>query len=405
MNATISEVGTIVQAQQPQVLAHLDPGQLHGEAEYEDVTAAAGTVRATAQQLTGLGYATYARLRAQAVAEAFATSVAAELGFPAESNQASFVATVFSAWARQQPDWQAADSGQLEDQLGAIDIPFRLRRAEFVLQGINERFPGAGPSLQIQLATMKSATWDLITQLRALQRQVATDVHDQATALFGPQALSQESYLANPETFAATGPGGHGTELKQLYQACRDAVERASVTGSSQDLWEALTEGTKDWDRDTRAELLSRYVGFPVWDALIFPVVWLARLPQLTPVSVQRFSPLDATCLKAVDGDGKPKQDTSAKLDGTSIDHFGAFFKQAWRENDYLWGRLDGAELVMRLLSRQSEAAADLTRPLRSALEAILDTERDGLSHIGPVVQALTAQAGQITTMGPNGPA
>jgi patatin-related protein len=405
MNATISEVGTIVQAQQPQVLAHLDPGQLHGEAEYEDVTAAAGTVRATAQQLTGLGYATYARLRAQAVAEAFATSVAAELGFPAESNQASFVATVFSAWARQQPDWQAADSCQLEDQLGAIDIPFRLRRAEFVLQGINERFPGAGPSLQIELATMKSATWDLITQLRALQGQVATDVHDQATALFGPQALSQEGYLANPETFAATGPGGHGTELKQLYQACRDAVERASVTGSSQDLWEALTEGTKDWDRDARAELLSRYVGFPVWDALIFPVVWLARLPQLTPVSVQRFSPLDATCLKAVDGDGKPKQDTSAKLDGTSIDHFGAFFKQPWRENDYLWGRLDGAELVMRLLSRQSEAAADLTRPLRSALEAILDTERDGLSHIGPVVQALTAQAGQITTMGPNGPA
>ena len=59
----------------------------------------------------------------------------------------------------------------------------------------------------------------------------------------------------------------------------------------------------------------------------------------------------------------------------------------------------------MRLLSRQSEAAADLTGPLRSALEAILDAERDGLSHIGPVVQALTAQAGQITTMGPNGSA
>jgi patatin-related protein len=405
MNAAISEAGTIVQAQQSQVLAHLDPDQLHGAAEYENVTAAADTVRATAQQLTGLGYATYARLRAQAVAEAFATSVAAELGFPAESNQASFVATVFSAWARRQPDWQAADSAKLEDQLGAVDIPFRLRRAEFVLQGINERFRGAGPGVAIQLATMKSATWDLITQLRALERQVATDVHDQAMALFGPQALSQEGYLANPETFAATGPGGHGDELRQLYQGCRDAVERASVTGSSKDLWEALVEGTGDWDRDTRAGLLSRYVGFPVWDALIFPVIWLARLPQLTPVSVQRFSPLDATCLKAVDGDGKPKQDKSAKLDGTSIDHFGAFFAKPWRENDYLWGRLDGAELVMRLLSRQSEAAADLTGPLRSALEAILDTERDGLSHIGPVVRALTAQAGEITTMGPNGPA
>jgi hypothetical protein len=181
MNAAIGEVGTIVQAQEKQVLPLLDPGQLSGAAGYADVTAAADQVRAQAKQLTGLGYATYARLRAQAVAEAFATSVTAELGFPAESNRASFVAAVFCAWARRRTATLTADPAALEVQLGAIDVPFRL-------------------------------------------------------------------------------------------------------------------------------------------------------------------------------------------------------------------------------LSRQSGAAADLTGPLRSALEAILDTERDGLSHIGPVVQALTAQAGQITTMGPNGP-
>jgi len=405
MNAAIGEVGTIVQAQEAQVLPLLDPGQLSGAAGYEDVTAAADQVRAQAKQLTGLGYATYARLRAQAVAEAFATSVTAELGFPAESNRASFVAAVFCAWARRRTATLTADPAALEAQLGAIDVPFRLRRAEFVLQGINDLFRGADPGLRPQLATMKSATWDLITRLHALQQQVAVEVHGQAMALFGPQALSQEGYLADPETFAGTGPAGHDTELSQLYQACLQTVERAEVTGSSKDLWGTLVEGTKDWNQDTRAGLLSRYVGFPIWDALIFPVIWLARLPQLTPVSVQRFSPLDATSLKAVDGDGKPKTDTSAKLDGTSIHHFGAFFEKPWRENDYLWGRLDGAELIMRLLSRQSDAAADLTGPLRSALEAILDTEGDGLTHIGPVVRALTAQAGQITTLGPNGSA
>ena len=58
--------------------------------------------------------------------------------------------------------------------------------------------------------------------------------------------------------------------------------------------------------------------------------------------------------------------DPSAKLDGVSIGHFGAFFDQAWRENDYLWGRLDGAELAFRLLSLQSGTDLDLTEHLRT---------------------------------------
>ena len=258
--------------------------------------------------------------------------------------------------------------------------------------------------MRTDLTAVKSVAWDLITELRASQQQVAHDVRDQAMALFGPQALSQQGYLANPETYAATGAGGQGAGLNRLYAACLQAVGQVGVTGTSQDLWEALTEHTQTWDQAVRARLLSRYVGFPIWDSLIFPVVWLARLPQLTPVSVQRFSPLDATCLTAVNADGTAKEDRSAKLDGTAISHFGAFFEKPWRQNDYLWGRLDGAELAMRLLSRQSGGAADLTEPLRSALTAILTTEQAALGQIGAVCRALTAQVRDLKTMEPNGP-
>jgi hypothetical protein len=425
MNAAIAEVGAIVRAQEPAVLDWLGNDQPNGEAisgavGYHDVTSAAEQVRQEAQRLAGpLGYATYGRLRAQAMAEALATSLTAELSFPAESNRANFLVAAFGAWARQQAAWQAGEPDVLEEKLGAVDIPFRLRRAEFVLQGINALFATAEPGTRPQLSAMKSATWDLITSLRALQKQVAADVRDQASALFGPKALTQDGYLANPETFAGTGTGGHGAELSQLYDACLRVVAQAGVTGSSQDLWQALTGHTQTWDPGARVRLLSRYVGFPIWDALIFPVIWLARLPQLAPISVQRFSPLDATCLAAVDGGGKPKADPGAKLDGTAIRHFGAFFEKAWRQNDYLWGRLDGAELAMRLLSRhsgrrhsgsrqsgsrQSGAAADLTGPLRSALTAILDTEQASLDQIGPVCRALAAQVRDLTTMGPNEP-
>jgi len=401
MNAAIAEVGAIVEAQQDEVLGYLDTAavsgaEISGAVGYDGVTQNAQQVRAAAQQLTGnLGYATYCRLRAQAVAESFGTSLAAELRFPSESNRTNFMVAVLGAWARQQEQWKAADPDALEAQLGAVDIPFRLRRAEFVLQGINALFDGADPptpAMRTELVTMKTACWDLLTELRAKQQQVASAVHAQAAALFGPRALTQDGYLASPDTFAREQTDG----LRQLYQACLDAVAQTGAHGSSRVLWEALRDGSGSWEAAPRTALLSRYVGFPVWDALIFPVISLARLPQLTPVTVQRFSPLDATCLCAVNADGTPKSDPTAKLDGVSIGHFGAFFDQAWRENDYLWGRLDGAELAFRLLSRQSGTDLDLTEHLRTALMAILTSEKDDLALVGKVWQALAAQVGEI---------
>jgi patatin-related protein len=398
MNAAIAEVGAIVEAQQGEVLGCLDTGELSGAelsgaVGYDGVTDNAQQVRAAAQQLTGrLGYATYCRLRAQAVAESFGTLLAAGLRFPSESNQTNFLVAVLGAWARQQKQWKAADPEALEAQLGPVDVPFRLRRAEFVLQGINALFDGAPAGMRTQLATMKSACWDLLTELRAGQQQVASVVHDQAAGLFGPRALTQDGYLSDPEVFARAQDEG----LRQLFQACLHAVGQAGVQGTSRSLWETLREQTRSWDQVPRTGLLSRYVGFPVWDSLIFPVVSLARLPQLNPVSVQRFSPLDATCLRAVNADGTLKPDPTAKLDGVAISHFGAFFDKSWRENDYLWGRLDGAELALRLLSRQSGTDLDLTGYLRSALMAILMSEKDAVGLVGHVWEALAAQVGDI---------
>jgi patatin-related protein len=402
MNAAIAEVGAIVDAEQDEVLnvlntPELSGAELSGAVEYDGVTENAAKVRAAARQLTGsLGYATYARLRAQAVAGSFAMSLANELRFPAESSRTNFMVEVLCAWARQLQMWRAVDPDALEAQLGAVDVPFRLRRAEFVLQGINALFDGAtgaagiSPAMRSQLVAMKSACWDSLADLRAKQQGVASAVRDQAVALFGPRALSQDGYLADPATFAVR----HEHDLSLLYDACLRAI--GQVKGSSQSMWATLAEQTATWDQVPRSRLLSRYVGFPVWDSLIFPVISLARLPQLTPITVQRFSPLDATCLKAVTSDGAVKADPSAKLDGVSIGHFGAFFEKAWRENDYLWGRLDGAELAMRLLSRQSGSDVDLTGYLRSALTAILTSEKADLDLVAKVEQALTAQIAAI---------
>ncbi len=63
--------------------------------------------------------------------------------------------------------------------------------------------------------------------------------------------------------------------------------------------------------------------------------------------------------------DGRYARCTAAqKLTGLQLHHFGAFYKSAWRANDWMWGRLDGAGWLVHVLLdprriRQRFASAD----------------------------------------------
>jgi hypothetical protein len=55
------------------------------------------------------------------------------------------------------------------------------------------------------------------------------------------------------------------------------------------------------------------------------------------------------------DIDPLQRADPQTKLAGVELAHFGAFLKGSWRANDWLWGRLDAAQRLLRLL----DAAVD----------------------------------------------
>src|SRR3546814_11990842 len=60
------------------------------------------------------------------------------------------------------------------------------------------------------------------------------------------------------------------------------------------------------------------------------------------PVKVDRIAPDDAATIR---GGG-----AEATLKGIQFNSFGAFFSRTYRENDYLWGRLHGAERLIDIL-------------------------------------------------------
>lgn len=352
------------------------------------VQQASDEVHRRAQAALGAAYPTYCRLKVEAAARRMAAEIARRFVFPPDSSRTSFLRAAIGEWARGRPEWADPDPTQLMEFLRPADIPYRERRLMFLLAGVCALYDdvGAGPSapLRRDLDTLKTAAWDLLDELRRIPGQVVTDVPPEAVAFLSPAELD-DSLLADPRLFAEQ----HADDFATLFRAYRDALESALGDGSTP-LWEIFQRTTRDWGASYRRALLSRYLAFPFWDGLIFPTVSLSELPQFTPIGVAQFSPLAAAALGTPDG---------GKLRGVSLHHFGGFAKAEWRENDYLWGRLDGVELILRQLydagSVRPTAAATAPPPstagavasaggpvLAAGLRAVLDSEQ-GLGRIG----------------------
>src|SRR5581483_6542679 len=86
------------------------------------------------------------------------------------------------------------------------------------------------------------------------------------------------------------------------------------------------------------------YDQFEYYDQITFPVFYEASVCEAELCEVFRISPRDATAI--LDEYSPPEK--RRKLAVTALFHFGAFLKREWRENDLMWGRLDGAERIIR---------------------------------------------------------
>ena len=142
---------------------------------------------------------------------------------------------------------------------------------------------------------------------------------------------------------------------------------------------------------ETRARqpLLRAWLGFIVLDRATLPLLQGEGLDEFDEIKVDRISPDDAVALKPVSPDS---------LKGLEFNHFGAFFSRRYRENDYLWGRLHGAErmvdIVLSTLPPGEQPPAEWTRSLKGRLlAAILEEEAPALRQVSALIAELHAAA------------
>jgi patatin-related protein len=139
---------------------------------------------------------------------------------------------------------------------------------------------------------------------------------------------------------------------------------------------------------ERRAALLA-FIGFPYFDISTLPMLQGEGLDEFDPIKVDRIAPDDARSIR--------QGGARATLKGVELNSFGAFFSRAYRENDYLWGRLHGAErlidIVLSTLPPASAFESDEIGSLKKQIfNAILDEEQSRLTRIPELFATLRTE-------------
>jgi patatin-related protein len=351
----------------------------------------------------GFAYQAYVRLKLASV-RAFGAQLIVKLrGGPAQSPLARVVAEIIDAWAVAKGIvYERLDSAALEfesataehfpawvNYLLAFDVKYRERRLHFLIEGQNrlyglldqERFRGLNPQVVDRLKR------DFYLRLDALRCKEDTayysqDVRDLVADIF--PAAPSASEVKNLHSYAASFVEMHVDKIDRLIAQLATEIDLDASTRELDDLLATLAPD--DWHPDARREVLINYLGFPFWDVLALPVTSGREMGELNEILVDRISPQDVHVLKGFQG--------IESLRGIGFNHFAAFFSRAYRENDYLLGRLHAADRLIEIVSDSAgmDSMADQFDKLvfkKRAFSKILDAEEAHLLHSKELIEAL----------------
>jgi hypothetical protein len=224
------------------------------------------------------------------------------------------------------------------------------------------------------------ASYDIayrIRRLRFLSHQLGTDA-PALRAVFDELVGGYRAAAALD--VAPFPPGGEEGALDALGEAL-------GLAALDEEADRRIAAAVAAMSRTARKPVVIAYLGFPFYDIATFPLLQDNGRDEYDPIKVDRISPDDAVAIR--------QGGTQATLKGIHFNSFGAFFSRAWRENDYLWGRLHGADrLIDIFLSTLGPHGLDSAVLKREAFRAILAEEKPRLTHIAPLFEELEREIG-----------
>jgi patatin-related protein len=215
------------------------------------------------------------------------------------------------------------------DFLDRFDVTYRIRKLQFVIRRLNqhgEDVPLADASRDA-IDEFKSHAYEFLERFYGLRRALS------GSHLFD-DALIERLYLAARQIPLER------EDARELLRGLSGVLDLKQMDREVDFAFEKFMRALGD--DPLRHAFLSDYVGFPVYDVLLYaPGATELGPDPLTRIQVGRVSPQDAESLSSAFGG----------LKSTSLMSFLGFFNREYREHDYLWGRLNGADRLVDLLA------------------------------------------------------
>jgi hypothetical protein len=234
-----------------------------------------------------------------------------------------------------------------EDWAGLPDLAFELRRAYYLIKLIAMaveviREGDIEPQGPEQPDSPKARFWgafELVAQ--ALWKGLEADgIEVEAAPGAAPQAhqaqeAGEERVAAGLDDFAAARSAAAGA-METAVSGVTVRIRRPNpVEGEPLTFVVDLERVFAEFDRR---------------DDFMLPIEAGGGLRHRDLVEHAQISPATATSTGI-----EPEK----KLAGDTVEHFGGFLDQSWRENDLLWGRLDAAEILVDAILADSSAERD----------------------------------------------
>ena len=326
-------------------------------------------VERAAEEL-GLAYRAYVQRRVWRLRDALVD----EWGLLADDRGRSAVRrammTSVEQWWQPRPDGELTTQDLQRDFLNRFDVTYRTRRMQFVIRRLNQTEGLADPRSEAAIEEFKRATYGFLARFYERRRAETVDVE----------------LIARLSEAAKQVPLAQDKALDLLHHlALSLALEELD-----RDFDEAFVTFCHELpDVSISQKLVADYVGFLFYDVLLMtPGSETGGPDPLTRIRIERVSPADTKTLEGA----------FTGLRCREFMGFVGFFNRGYREHDYLWGRLNGADRMVDLLLNVAGDAIENPVHYRQRLfKAILKTERSQLYRCDQELRDIARAVDELT--------
>ncbi|SDR38904.1 patatin-like protein [Pseudovibrio sp. Tun.PSC04-5.I4] len=267
-------------------------------------------------------------------------------------------------------------------ELRTLDVDYRIRQLRFLIEQINKYYH------HNEIVGSAEFARHLDVFKRELYEQIANLRNRWSEGFYGTETVQLSKLLK-----------GVPSSIENVRTVLNVLSSRMGLADLDRLTDSLVFDGVQKL-KDLKAgqEILESYIGFSFFDTSMFPVQQALDAFELRKIEVGRISPRDSPVLCP----------GGVELKGVQLQMFGAFFNKGWREHDYLWGRLNAAERLVRLLrdvyhqsyGADKQIAPDDDMHLRGAFLDILEEEETHLEDQAQLIESCRERVDKVFSKG-----